>query len=64
MPSATTQESNDSNKQSSSTYNDSNSTSGKDSNDYTTSSNTITKYSFSILIEGVSKDGSEAKETE
>ena len=27
-------------------------------------SNTITKYSFSILIEGVSKDGSEAKETE
>lgn len=58
------QESNDSNKQSSSTYNDSNSTSGKDSNDYTTSSNTITKYSFSILIEGVSKDGSEAKETE
>lgn len=58
------QESNDSNKQGSSTYNDSNSTSGEDSNDYTTSSNTITKYSFSILIEGVSKDGSEAKETE
>lgn len=58
------QESNDSNKQGSSTYNDSNSTSAEDSNDYNTSSNTITKYSFSILIEGVSKDGSEAKETE
>lgn len=58
------QESNDLNKQGSSTYNDSNSTSSEDSNDYNISSNTITKYSFSISIEGVSKDGSEAKETE
>lgn len=42
----------------------SNNTNSTGSSNSTTITNTVTKYSFSISIEGVSKDGSKAKETE
>lgn len=48
----------------SSPNNNTTSTNNSENNSSIKSTNTIIKYSFSILIEGVSKDGSKAKETE